>query len=39
MMNTAIYDVLQERSSNSVSVRTWLAKVQPGDIFDDAGAK
>ena len=39
MMNTAIYDVLQERSSNSVSVRTWLAKVQLGDNFDDAGAK
>jgi hypothetical protein len=39
MINSAIYDVLQERSSNSVSVRTWLAKVQLGDNFDDAGAK
>jgi hypothetical protein len=39
MMNSAIYDVLRERSSNSVSVRTWLAKVQPGDIFGEGGAK
>jgi len=39
MMNSAIYDVLQERSSSRVSVRTWLALVQPGDNFDDADAK
>jgi len=39
MMNSAIYDVLEEGPSNQVSVRTWPAKVQVGDDFDGEPAK
>lgn len=39
MMNAAIYDALEERSWDSVSVRTWMAMVQPGDSHDDAHLK